>query len=112
MPYNAVNSLQSEQPTIVTQAWVPNAHEISVETVINMIVSKGICTVDELFEMERRIKEHGGYASRQGVVANIENITDRGRFPALKRKMSKSRWSRKLGSLLFGWKWKKVKKDL
>jgi hypothetical protein len=27
----------------------------------------------------------------------------------LKRKMSKKRWSRRLGTFLFGWEWKKVK---
>ncbi len=111
MTYNTASSIQAGQPAISTHAWVPNAHEISAETVVNMLVSKGICTIDELFEMERRLHDDGGYKSTGSIAVNIENITDRGRFPTLKRKMSKRRWTRKLGSVLFGWKWKKIKKE-
>lgn len=89
---------------------VPNADMISTETIVHMMVNKGICTVDELFMLEGRIQEAGQHQKNQQYV-NIQNQYERGRFSALKRAMSKHRWSRRLGTWLFGWKWKKVKKN-
>ncbi|MDZ7264145.1 MAG: hypothetical protein ONB16_06135 [candidate division KSB1 bacterium] len=89
---------------------VPNADVISPETIVHVLVNKGICTPDELFSLEGRIQKLNETATSNQVV-NIQNQYDRGRFPELKRAMSKHRWSRRLGSFLFGWKWKKVKKN-
>lgn len=89
---------------------VPNADVISLETIVHVLVNKGICTADELFALEGSIQQLNQSTATSHVV-NIHNQYDRGRFPELKRAMSKHRWSRRLGSLLFGWKWKKVKKN-
>ncbi|NOZ60558.1 MAG: hypothetical protein GXO74_02645 [Calditrichaeota bacterium] len=89
---------------------VPNADIISTETIVNMLVRKGICTAEELFILEGQIQEQSKEA-KQNKVISIKNEYDRGRFPALKRWMSKRRWTRRLGTALFGWKWKKVKKS-
>lgn len=90
--------------------YVPNADVISLETMVHMLINKGICTAEELFLLEGRIQELGKKKSNEKYVS-IHNHFDRGRFPALKRTMSQFRWGRRLGTLLFGWKWKKVKKD-
>ncbi len=90
--------------------YVPNADVISLETMVHMMVNKGICTVEELFMLEGRVQELKQKNDNNKYVS-IHNHNDRGRFPAFKRAMSQHRWGRRLGTLLFGWKWKKVKKD-
>ncbi|MBN1153585.1 hypothetical protein JXB12_01550 [candidate division KSB1 bacterium] len=90
--------------------YVPNADEISLETVINLLVSKKIVTADELFSTESQVREYRQYKNDVSYV-NIKNNFDRGKFPKLKKAMSMHRWSRHLGSFLFGWKWKKVKSN-
>ena len=89
--------------------WVPNANEISIATVVNLLVAKGICTADEIFITEGKIRDEKVYNNSNNSYINVNNPYDRGRFPGLKKSMSKRRWSRKIGSLLFGWKWKRVK---
>jgi len=91
--------------------YVPNADVISLETMVHMMVNKGICTAEELFMLEGRIQG----LSQQNVGNNLVPIQNhhyhRGKFPGLNKAMSKYRWSRRLGTILFGWKWKKVKKN-
>ncbi|OQX83074.1 hypothetical protein B6D60_11130 [candidate division KSB1 bacterium 4484_87] len=89
---------------------VPNADIISIETVVNMLVRKGICTAEELFILEGQLQEQNK-DTKENKVISIKSDYERGRFPALKRWMSKRRWTRHLGTALFGWKWKKVKKS-
>jgi len=89
---------------------IPNADIISMETMVHMMVNKGICTAEELFMLESRVQELNNKGQKNSFVA-VHNYQNRGRFPGLKKAMSKHRWSRRLGALLFGWKWKKVKKN-
>lgn len=89
--------------------YVPNADVISLETLVHIMVSKGICSAEELFMLEGRIQELNQKKEKNNFVT-IQNNFDRGRFPGLKRSMSKNRLLRRVGTLLFGWKWKKVKK--
>jgi hypothetical protein len=90
--------------------YVPNADVISLETMVHMMVNKGVCTAEELFILEGRVQQLNQKNNSNNFVP-IQNHRDRGRFPALKRAMSKHHWSRRLGTMLFGWKWKKVKKN-
>ena len=94
----------------------PLADIISLETVVNVLVKKGICSAEELFEEERRRREYTDDVKGTTVVDTKRKPTDEnGRKQSrrkqnwLKRKMSNKRWSRKLGTTLFGWQWKKVK---
>jgi len=89
---------------------VAEADMISLETIVHVLVNKGLCSREELLELEQKIQQMQP-ASQQNSYINIRNNHDRGRFPGLKRSMSNHRWSRQLGTLLFGWKWKKVKKN-
>lgn len=88
---------------------VPDADMISLETIVHVLVNKGICTREELLAFEESFQRKT-QGSQQNNYVNIQNTHDRGRFSGLKRSMSRHRWSRRLGTLLFGWKWKKVKK--
>ena len=90
--------------------YVPNADIISLETLVHILVKKGICTADEIFMLEGRVQQSNQKNHRSNFVP-IQNQYDRGKFPALKKSMSKYKWSRRLGSMIFGWKWKKVKKN-
>ncbi|HEX9973051.1 MAG TPA: hypothetical protein VGD14_13355 [bacterium] len=90
--------------------YVPNADVISLETIVHMMVNKGICTADELFMLEVNVQELN-INDKKNQFVKIQNNFDRGRFSGLKKTMSKHSWSRKLGTMLFGWKWKKVKKN-
>lgn len=95
----------------------PNADLISLETVVNLLVRKGICTPDELFEEEKKRKTHQEKVRHVTIVRTAQNEklrddhTHKHRQSWLKRKMSKRRWSRRLGTVLFGWRWKKVTVD-
>ncbi len=104
------NEHEPPQPKVT-----PIADIISLETVVNMLVQKGVCTAEELYEEERRHRE----ISRQlGKIRIVQTPIDpeqlqreelRKKQNWLKRKMSKHRWSRQLGTKVFGWQWKKVR---
>ncbi|MFZ5515099.1 MAG: hypothetical protein ACOY90_00575 [Candidatus Zhuqueibacterota bacterium] len=107
--YSGLHSVAVDNETN-TSHHVSDADMISLESVVSILVKKGICTREELLALEEEIR-HERIEQPQLKYMNIQNVYDRGRFPGLKRSMSKYRWSRRLGTLLFGWKWKKVKKN-
>lgn len=87
---------------------------ISVEALVNVMLRKGLCTEAELLDEERRHRGDDGQGDSQyvrigGSTRKAENWS-RPQHP-LRRIFSKYRWSRHLGSALFGWKWKKLKRD-
>ncbi len=96
----------------------PLADIISVETVINVLIQKGLCTPEELFEEERKLREYNSKVKDISIV-NTSHLSDskseeksrRQKQKWLKRKMSKRRWTRRLGTKFLGWQWKKVKTD-
>lgn len=92
--------------------------EISTESIVNILIQKGICTAGEILELEGTIHNNKSFKQvKSGGVKNganfinIQNPYDRGKYPGLKRYLSKYHWSRRLGTKLFGWKWRKVKKN-
>ena len=89
---------------------VPDADVISLETIVNILVEKKICSAEELFMLEGRIQEQNRNNKKNNFVS-VKNNDDQGRYSGLKRKMSKRRWTRRVGTALFGWKWRKVKKS-
>lgn len=102
-----VYRLKTKQPQLDN---VPDADVISLETVVNVLVNKKICTTEELFMLEGRLNEQNHSKPKNNFVS-VQNNDDQGRYSGLKRIMSKRRWTRRLGTTLFGWKWKKVKKS-
>jgi len=97
---------------------------ISLEAVVSLLVKKGVLTTAELYDEEAQIRAEKEKAPPSYVVAipgesdssrQQNGSSHRGhrhhRHGWLKRKMSKRRWTRRLGTRLFGWQWKKVKRQ-
>ncbi len=92
---------------------IPQVDSISPETVIHMMVRKGICTTGELFILEGQIREKKTVAQQVDYVRIkqiYENQTATEKWLWLKRVFVKHHWTRWLGSKIFGWRWKKVKR--
>jgi|GEM_PF-1495187 len=94
----------------------PIADVVSLESIVKLLIRKGICTPEELYQEEQRrqielesmSQSHGVGTARDSV--NGSNGLSHGRNAGwMKRKMSKRRWTRRLGTKFFGWEWKKVK---
>ena len=94
----------------------PLAEIVSLESLINVLLRKGICTPEELYQEEQRRRQ--GTDERQDIpVARTDRPRDsdngheseRRHSSWLKRKMSKRKWTRRLGTALLGWRWRKVK---
>ncbi len=88
-----------------------------LETVVRLLIRKGVFTADELAQevadqRRREIEQHAKFVwALAEQKAREHHSTHRGyRRPRswLKRVMAKRRWTRRLGTFLFGWKWKKV----
>jgi len=89
---------------------------ISTEAVVNMLIRKGICTAEDLYDEERRLQQEAREFNSDTHFVDIPSMHESGLVPPnrrrrswLKRKMAKRRWTRRLGTQLFGWEWKKVK---
>ncbi len=95
----------------------PCADIVSLETVVNVLIRKGVCTPDELFEEERKRREYQTNVKDISVVTSKQvdsrqnGQSRRKKQTWLKRKMSQKRWTRHLATSLFGWEWKKVKHE-
>lgn len=87
-----------------------NIKKIPREILEKMLIEKGECTIDEISKLEDMVQAEKARHKDVSIV-DIKNPYDRGKFPSLKRAMSQHRWSRRLATRLFGWKWKKVKKQ-
>ena len=93
---------------------VPIGQLISKEAVVNVMLRKGLCSEAELLEEERRLRgSNGSFDDSQYVrIPDPESAQswDRPQHP-LRKVFSKFRWSRRLGTAIFGWKWRRVKKE-
>ena len=88
---------------------------ISVESLVALLVRKGLCTEAELLEEENlRRAESSRFQDSQYMRIDNDDVDadhwDRPQHP-LRKIFAKYRWSRRLGTAIFGWKWKKLKKD-
>ena len=83
-------------------------HQISMETLIRVLISKGIISIDELLSEQEKMNAMM-LSNQADLPAHYSAIRKNSR---LKRFASKQRWSRKLTAFLFGWQWKKVKNHL
>jgi hypothetical protein len=99
-----IKSVEQQNDTLA------DADVISLETIVNILVKKKICTPEELFMLEGRIQEEKRNNKNNDFVS-IKNSDNHSSYSGLKRMMSKRRWTRRLGTAFFGWKWKKVKKS-
>ena len=90
----------------------PIADIVSLETVVNLLIRKGVLTPEELYEEEQNLRRDLEKIKQTRPVEIDRNgvpNTKKGNW--LKRKMSKRLWTRRLGTSLFDWKWKKIKNN-
>lgn len=99
----------SETPNFVSQG-----DSISVETIVNILVQKGICSVEEIFRLEGQIRDRQ-QTSHQAEYFRIkqqsEVVSHETKHRWLRRFFIKYHWTRRLGTMLFGWRWKKVRQS-
>jgi hypothetical protein len=80
------------------------AQEISTATVVRLLISKGIISLQEILEEEKKTRSHSNF--HQTFEANI---TGHHKNKGIRRLAAKRRWTRRLTSFLFGWQWRKTK---
>jgi len=105
------NEFQGNRNDAELRQVYPISDIVSMETVVNLLIQKGILRPEELFEEERRRRQ---FLAKMDENPPVEIESDNGTATGkkgnwLKRTMSNRRWTRRLGTFLFGWKWKKVK---
>lgn len=87
--------------------------QLSLEAVINVLVQKGLCTEAELLKEEARLRAVRStmaglrFTPVQTMRAGESSHHD---HHVWRKWASRYHWSRKLGTRLFGWKWKKMKR--
>lgn len=90
---------------------------VSLEALVNVLIRNGVCTAEELFEEEQTRRIYLNSTKNIALVKTKNLGQSQGSSPDkrnrswLKRKMSKRRWTRKLGEAIFGWEWKKVRNN-
>lgn len=86
--------------------------EVSLTAVIQVLLQRGLCTEAELLAAENRLRslrETTGRATFTPV--QIPHEHHHHHDPKLLRRWAaKYWWSRKLGTMLFGWKWHRKKR--
>ena len=80
------------------------AKEISKETLVKLLVAKGLLSVPELLDEEKKTRTSSLPQQAHHVEQN-ETAKNKG----LRHFASKHRWSRNMTTFLFGWQWKKIK---
>ena len=79
-----------------------------------MLVKKGICSVEEIFMLEGRIRDKNEDFKRENYtqVKEMSQVqSNKQSHSKMKKLFGKYHWTRKVGHSLFGWKWKKVKRS-
>ena len=114
---NQQNDYQKEQPENGSEnSENPDAADlVSLEALVNVLIRNGICTAEELFEEERTRRLYLNSTKNMSLVKAEDSGQSRGSSSDkrnrswLRRKMSKRKWTRKLGEAFFGWEWRKVR---
>ena len=90
---------------------------VSLEALVNVLIRNGVCTAEELFEEEQARRLYLNSTKNISLVKTEDpgqsqgSSSDKRNRSWLKRKMSKRRWTRKLGGALLGWEWRKVQNN-
>jgi len=82
-------------------SWIEN---ISLTTIICLLVEKGILTPSEIIDKERKLR----LSEKNEYKVSAKHSNHHHSSP-IKNLASKYRWSRHLTAKLFGWHWKKSK---
>lgn len=79
---------------------------ISAATLTKLLIRKGLLSITEIMEEERRAKITEAIIEQK---LNRHLQKDKQKFAGLKRWAAKKRWARRLTARLFGWEWKRAK---
>jgi hypothetical protein len=88
---------------------------VSMEALINVLIKRGLCTENELLAEENRL--HGRREADTRIEFAPVQIQREGHeyrhhhHHGLRRWAAKRQWSRRVGTLLFGWKWHRKKRE-
>jgi len=119
--------LEGEQEVKSNSNWrkqntgVNTLEQVSLEAVINVLIKRGICTEAELFAEENQLRTSEFQASEESLEPTsrftpVQTHSQRRRHRRsdsshLRSWAAKRQWTRKLGTLFFGWKWHRKKSD-
>jgi hypothetical protein len=112
---NHDGSVRKNTHSVSREKHHPIAEIVSMESVVNLLISKGFCTPEELWEQEKRSRIQFEETLKTPVVSTrLDTPAHENSFHVtshswLKRKMSKHKFTRRLGTRIFGWQWRKVK---
>jgi len=79
------------------------ANSVTLASLVKILVSKGIVTVEELLSVERHNRD---FHHSSESYSTVHKTKRKGNL--LKRIAVRHRWSRRLTTRLFGWQWKKI----
>lgn len=115
--FNTLNTGTTASPhdTDFSESGVNAADGVSMEALINVLIKRGLFTESELLAEENRLQARRETASPLNFTpVQIQRESyEHKRYDnnRLRRWAAKRQWSRKLGTLLFGWKWHRKKRD-
>lgn len=117
--------LEGEQEVNLNPVWskrqVTSIEQVSLNTVIQVLIKRGFCTEADLIAEEARQRaveqprDPMPAMHFSPVQTHSERQVHRHRREdsnRIRRWASKRHWSRKLGTLIFGWKWHRKKNEL
>jgi hypothetical protein len=88
---------------------------VSMKALINVLIKRGLCTESELLAEENRLHARRETAPRLNFTpVQIRHQSHEYRHHhhhGIRRWAAKYLWSRRLGTLLFGWKWHRRKRE-
>jgi hypothetical protein len=112
--------LEGEQGVKSDSSWrkppdtgINKIDQVSLEAVIQILIKHGICTEAELFAEENRLRP-SETIHESTPFAPVQIHSERHRHAdgnRLRRWAAKRHWTRRLGTILFGWKWHRKKND-
>jgi hypothetical protein len=136
--FNTVRTAAAPPPAVdFTESGASAIGRVSLEAVVNVLIKRGLCTENELLMEENRLhaqnerltQENRLYTQHEttpqldftpvqiqhedyehGQIQHESYEHKRHDYNRLRRWASKHQWSRRLGTLLFGWKWHRRKR--
>jgi hypothetical protein len=113
--------LEGEPEINETANWAGaiNLEQVSLEAAIRVLIKRGICTEAELLAEEIRLRsmvETAGAPAQPFHFTPVQTPGERHRHRRhgsnrVRRWAAQYHWSRRLGTLLFGWKWHRKKNE-
>jgi hypothetical protein len=78
--------------------------EISTATVVKLLISKGVLSLQEILDEEKKTRSHSvSHPTAEAI------LTGHHKNRGIRKLAAKHRWSRRLTTTLFGWQWRKTR---